>query len=182
MKKNKKPPFTDINAVFPDRTPGVASVLKMIFERKEFISEFQQELRHTLLIDVVQYWRDYERPNYRVTFWQHINEMIKHSIFPNTFADGKPFETGAFKYLRWDATFKSINAQSDWSGEMKQDVVDCYQEFAKWLSYISFVDFHPDEIFRRNELFQESKIPTFQDWRNFIEALGSVNKKLSDPY
>ncbi len=177
MKKTEKLLFTDANDALPEATLLESlPILKLIYTRNSFISKFQSELRYTSLIDVVQYWRDYKRPG-RVTSRQHINEMIKRSIFPDTFADGKPFETGAFKHLLWPSTLNYINAQPDWSEEMKQDVIECYISFTNWLSYISFIDFHPDEIFHRNKVSPETNTPNFQDWRNFIEALGEQNKR-----
>ena len=177
-KKTEAVTSLDTSAIFHETTLYTGEpFLHLIMKRREFIGIFQSTLRRVPLQEVINYWRDYERPKYRITYKQHINEMIKRSIFPEAFADGKPFETGAFKHLRWPATLNYINAQPDWTDEMRQEAADCYIEFAHWLSLFSFKDFIPEEIFHRNILPQIDNAPTFSDWRHFIEALGEQNKR-----
>lgn len=173
MEPSKKTFVVNTGIKLPEGSP----ILKLILERQEFITQFQNTLREMPLVDVLRYWRDYERQRYWHSYRHHIDEMINRSIFPTAFADGKPFETGAFKLLKWPSIYKYIISQSDWSEEIKEEVVECYKAFANWLSLISFQDFKPEDMFHQKELIQDSKVPTFQDWRVFIETLGEQNKR-----
>jgi len=145
----------------------------LMWERKNY----KDSLLLFPLKEVVLYWRDYVRPNYRLKFKDAIDAMLKYDILPDTLHNGETFLLEAFRRVRHPDVITYINQQKDWSDPKKQEIILCYRAFIDWLSEIGTGEFNTDLLFHRSVPQKLDTIPDFMEWRHFIEVLSERNER-----
>lgn len=151
------------------------SIHELSSNRDNFISNQRAELENISLNNTLLYWRAHIRPKLKKNYQKEASLLLQYNLIPTTFANGENFTIGGFRHIRHQSVINYIKEKNDWSTATKQQLVDCYISFVKWLDDLSFGWFKKDLSPHQISLRAMKQTLTFSEWRTFIDMLCEKN-------
>lgn len=161
----------------PDSSTNAFNTL--VNDMQASLGRFRTELEYCTIKSSIYHWLIGLREETQHTYADIFTKFFNRKIIPETFADGKDFTVGGFRYIKHESVIDYIETIEDISNEEKQQWIECYKSFLSYLNDISYGWFQRIVLVTSshyrisNEAASQSF--TFSEWRCFIDILSEAH-------
>ncbi|MFA6263718.1 MAG: site-specific integrase [Candidatus Babeliales bacterium] len=158
-------------------TPKFSQILS---DDRRYITKLRERLEYIQLATVLRWWLVTLNEELRKKFTECLIMLFEKGIFPTSFANNKPFTLGGFRLFSVRAVIAHIKRLEDVPDTVKDEMVNCYISFIRYVNDISYGWFaraSREAIVCKMVPCAVEEALSFSDFRTFIEFLETANPR-----